>query len=423
MSVCIYDQHCHHFSLSLQTSITGSVDLNEAADRLNVQKRRIYDITNVLEGIHMLKKVSKNQIVWKGLEQQNSSNTSNSSSSPNNNININNNDNDTGTDKNDTGNIEGEQEGEGSTNKPKSNERIDAKQEELRQLQNQSIELDMMVEQLKIHNYDLLHGTGCGSCGHQGTATGTGTGTRDFHFHPSTPLSSTVFCTVDDIVGTLGLPSAHSFFVTCDKDRGDNNDDDAGDDNDDDDDDGSDGVEKDTDMADADAEAKQLIPPPQDPPPPPPPPSTFASTEKDAKGDLCTFIIHAPSGSTIEIPYTGIFNNTATGKKLRPKRMRIINTNTHGVIPSKGTMAMSEPTVARSPKKRRILLQHIDGDAIDTNDDDDDIDDDDDFDDKEGLSARQEHATSHSINVNILHSVYDNEAHKYRITQGPLRMI
>ena len=44
------------------------------------------------------------------------------------------------------------------------------------------------------------------------------------------------------------------------------------------------------------------------------------------------------------------------------------------------------------------------GNANDTNnDDDDDIDDDG---DKEGLLARQEHHASHSINGNILHSVY-----------------
>lgn len=33
---------------------------------LNVQKRRIYDITNVLEGITLINKVSKNKIRWDG---------------------------------------------------------------------------------------------------------------------------------------------------------------------------------------------------------------------------------------------------------------------------------------------------------------------------------------------------------------------
>ena len=42
------------------------VDLNEAATRLGVQKRRIYDITNVLEGIGLIEKTIKNKIKWKG---------------------------------------------------------------------------------------------------------------------------------------------------------------------------------------------------------------------------------------------------------------------------------------------------------------------------------------------------------------------
>lgn len=42
------------------------VDLNEAAIQLNVQKRRIYDITNVLEGIGLIEKTIKNKIKWKG---------------------------------------------------------------------------------------------------------------------------------------------------------------------------------------------------------------------------------------------------------------------------------------------------------------------------------------------------------------------
>lgn len=43
----------------------GVLDLNTAADLLKVQKRRIYDITNVLEGIDMIEKRSKNNIKWK----------------------------------------------------------------------------------------------------------------------------------------------------------------------------------------------------------------------------------------------------------------------------------------------------------------------------------------------------------------------
>lgn len=49
----------------LQESDDGSVDLNLASSTLNVQKRRIYDITNVLEGIGILEKKSKNNIQWK----------------------------------------------------------------------------------------------------------------------------------------------------------------------------------------------------------------------------------------------------------------------------------------------------------------------------------------------------------------------
>ena len=44
------------------------VDLNDAAVKLNVQKRRIYDITNVLEGIGLIEKTIKNKIKWKGAE-------------------------------------------------------------------------------------------------------------------------------------------------------------------------------------------------------------------------------------------------------------------------------------------------------------------------------------------------------------------
>ena len=42
------------------------LDLNEASEQLGVQKRRIYDITNVLEGINLMKKMMKNQIKWTG---------------------------------------------------------------------------------------------------------------------------------------------------------------------------------------------------------------------------------------------------------------------------------------------------------------------------------------------------------------------
>ncbi|MQL89379.1 hypothetical protein Taro_021957 [Colocasia esculenta] len=46
----------------------GTLDLNKAAETLGVQKRRIYDITNVLEGIGLIEKKLKNRICWKGLD-------------------------------------------------------------------------------------------------------------------------------------------------------------------------------------------------------------------------------------------------------------------------------------------------------------------------------------------------------------------
>jgi predicted nuclease of restriction endonuclease-like (RecB) superfamily len=42
------------------------VDLNDAVKSLDVQKRRIYDITNVLEGIGLIEKYKKNTIQWAG---------------------------------------------------------------------------------------------------------------------------------------------------------------------------------------------------------------------------------------------------------------------------------------------------------------------------------------------------------------------
>ncbi|GAB1287099.1 Transcription factor E2F1 [Apodemus speciosus] len=50
----------------LNHSADGVVDLNWAAEVLKVQKRRIYDITNVLEGIQLIAKKSKNHIQWLG---------------------------------------------------------------------------------------------------------------------------------------------------------------------------------------------------------------------------------------------------------------------------------------------------------------------------------------------------------------------
>ncbi|XP_017246088.1 transcription factor E2FC isoform X1 [Daucus carota subsp. sativus] len=46
----------------------GTLDLNKTADVLEVRKRRIYDITNVLEGIGLIEKTAKNHIRWKDFD-------------------------------------------------------------------------------------------------------------------------------------------------------------------------------------------------------------------------------------------------------------------------------------------------------------------------------------------------------------------
>ncbi|KAG7958320.1 hypothetical protein I3843_10G015500 [Carya illinoinensis] len=51
----------------LKQAEDGILDLNKAAGTLEVQKRRIYDITNVLEGTGIIEKKLKNRIHWKGL--------------------------------------------------------------------------------------------------------------------------------------------------------------------------------------------------------------------------------------------------------------------------------------------------------------------------------------------------------------------
>ena len=53
----------------LNVSKDGTVDLNEAVKILEVQKRRIYDITNVLEGIGYIQKYTKNKV--KLIDQEN----------------------------------------------------------------------------------------------------------------------------------------------------------------------------------------------------------------------------------------------------------------------------------------------------------------------------------------------------------------
>ena len=49
----------------IENSPTGEMDMNAASDELSVPKRRLYDITAVLEGIGLIEKRSRNIIVWK----------------------------------------------------------------------------------------------------------------------------------------------------------------------------------------------------------------------------------------------------------------------------------------------------------------------------------------------------------------------
>jgi len=57
------------FVTLIKNSPDLTVDLNEAVKILNVQKRRIYDITNVLEGIGYIEKILKNTIRWVGTRE------------------------------------------------------------------------------------------------------------------------------------------------------------------------------------------------------------------------------------------------------------------------------------------------------------------------------------------------------------------
>ena len=54
----------------LQRSTQQVVDLKQAAQELGVQKRRVYDITNVMEGIGVVEKICKNKVRWRSYAQQ-----------------------------------------------------------------------------------------------------------------------------------------------------------------------------------------------------------------------------------------------------------------------------------------------------------------------------------------------------------------
>ncbi|KAF3686386.1 Transcription factor E2F5 [Channa argus] len=57
----------------LEVAENGVVDLKEAVRVLEVRhKRRIYDITNVLEGVGLIVKISKNLVKWMGTESRES---------------------------------------------------------------------------------------------------------------------------------------------------------------------------------------------------------------------------------------------------------------------------------------------------------------------------------------------------------------
>ncbi|KAJ4705372.1 Transcription factor [Melia azedarach] len=64
----IYGLLTEKFINLIKHSEDGILDLNKAAETLKVQKRRIYDITNVLEGIGLIEKKIRNRIRWKGLD-------------------------------------------------------------------------------------------------------------------------------------------------------------------------------------------------------------------------------------------------------------------------------------------------------------------------------------------------------------------
>ncbi|CAN6439112.1 unnamed protein product [Victoria cruziana] len=72
MGTCRYDSSLglltKKFISLIKQAGDGVLDLNKAADTLEVQKRRIYDITNVLEGIGLIEKKLKNKICWKGFD-------------------------------------------------------------------------------------------------------------------------------------------------------------------------------------------------------------------------------------------------------------------------------------------------------------------------------------------------------------------
>ena len=54
------------FVKMLHADPTGTADLNNASKTLGVQKRRLYEVTNALEGFGLVKKKCKNEAVATG---------------------------------------------------------------------------------------------------------------------------------------------------------------------------------------------------------------------------------------------------------------------------------------------------------------------------------------------------------------------
>ena len=43
------------------------LELDKVTQQLNVERRRIYDIVNIYESLQVVKKIAKNNYVWRGL--------------------------------------------------------------------------------------------------------------------------------------------------------------------------------------------------------------------------------------------------------------------------------------------------------------------------------------------------------------------
>ncbi|GFS45064.1 DP-E2F-like protein 3 [Actinidia rufa] len=57
---------CTNFLKLYDRDDVDSIGLDDAANRLDVERRRIYDIVNILESVGVLSKKAKNQYSWKG---------------------------------------------------------------------------------------------------------------------------------------------------------------------------------------------------------------------------------------------------------------------------------------------------------------------------------------------------------------------